>query len=100
VAGLISGFGRGKGYFVGEQGGIDAPLILSLENPRFLCPLPTLIHDALEILKTPLNVVVAEERALDGPEDLTTETAAHIGLYTHRAQADRGSSSRPGGLNS
>ena len=37
-----------------------------------MIPLPTLIHDAVEPLKTPLNVVVAEERALDGPEDLTT----------------------------
>jgi hypothetical protein len=52
-------------------------LDLALEDPRFLCRLS-------------LNVVVDEERALDGPEDLTTETIAHIGLYTHRAQADRG----------
>jgi hypothetical protein len=37
VTGLIRGFGRGKRYIVGGQGGIDTPLIFSLENPRFLC---------------------------------------------------------------
>jgi hypothetical protein len=33
-------------------------------------PLPTLIHDAVELFKALLQVVVAEEQALDGPEDL------------------------------
>jgi len=47
-----------------------------------MIPLPTLIHDAVELLKTPLNVVVGEERALDGPEDLTHDTTVQISLYT------------------
>jgi hypothetical protein len=37
-------------------------------------PLPALLHDAVELLKAALNVVVGEERALDRPEDLTGET--------------------------
>jgi hypothetical protein len=36
--------------------------------------LPTLTYYAVELLKASLNAVVAEERALDGPEDLTGET--------------------------
>ena len=54
-----------------------------------MIPLPTLIHDAVEPLKASLNVVVVSERALDGPEDLTNETA-QMSLYTHRCQDDRG----------
>jgi hypothetical protein len=54
-----------------------------------MIPLPILIHDAVELLKTPLNVVVAEERALDGPEDLTGKTMAQIGLYAHPCQDSR-----------
>jgi hypothetical protein len=60
-----------------------------------MIPLPTLIHDAVELLKTPLNVVVGEERALDGPEDLTTEATAQIGLYAHLCQDSRTSTNRP-----
>jgi hypothetical protein len=36
--------------------------------------LPTLTYYAVELLKASLNAVVAEERALDDPEDLTGET--------------------------
>jgi len=46
-------------------------------------PLPISIHDAVELLKASLNVVVAEERALDGPEDLAHGTTAQTGFYTH-----------------
>ena len=47
-----------------------------------LIPLPTPNHDPFELLKATSNVVVAAERALKGPEDLTDETTAQIGLYT------------------
>jgi hypothetical protein len=80
VTGLIGGFGRGKGYFVGARRHRHTPDLPSRE-PEI--PLPTLSHDAPELFKAALQVVVAEERALDGPEDLTTETAAQIGLYAH-----------------
>ena len=46
-------------------------------------PLPTLVHDAVELLKASSNAVVGEERALDDPEDLTDETTAQMGLYIH-----------------
>jgi hypothetical protein len=36
--------------------------------------LPTLIHDAVKLLKAASNPVVDEERALDGPEDLAHGT--------------------------
>jgi hypothetical protein len=36
-----------------------------------------------ELPKAASNVFVADERALDGPEDLTGETTAQIGLYTY-----------------
>jgi hypothetical protein len=36
------------------------------------------------LLRAAINVVEGEERALDSPEDLTTETTAQIGLYAHR----------------
>ncbi len=61
-----------------------------------MIPLPTLIHDAVELLKASLNVVVGEELALDALEDLTDEATAQIGSYAHRAQADRASGDRPG----
>jgi hypothetical protein len=37
-------------------------------------PLPTLTHGAVEVLKASSNVVVVEERAFDGPEDLAHGT--------------------------
>ena len=60
-----------------------------------MIPLPTLIHDAGEFLKASLNAVVAEERALDYPEDLTDETTAQMGFYTHPCQGNRTSGNRP-----
>jgi hypothetical protein len=67
VTGLIRGFGRGKGYFVGARRHRHTPDLISREPT---ISLPTLIHDAVELLKALLQVVVGEERALDGPEDL------------------------------
>ena len=39
--------------------------------------------DALDLFKAALKVVVAAERALDDPENLTTETVAQISLYAY-----------------
>jgi len=39
---------------------------------------------APELFKAALKVVVAAERVLDDPEDLTTETVAQISLYAYR----------------
>jgi hypothetical protein len=36
-----------------------------------------------KLLKAALNALVADERALEGPEDLTHRTTVSIGLYTH-----------------
>ena len=71
MTGLIRGFGRGKGYFVGARRHRHTPDLISREPT---IPLPTLRHDAVEFLKATLNVVVAEEQALDGPEDLALGT--------------------------
>jgi len=71
VTGLISGFGRGKGHFVGARRHPHTPDPLSR---KLTILLPTLTYYAVELLKASLNAVVAEERALDGPEDLTGET--------------------------
>jgi hypothetical protein len=48
--------------------------------------MPTPSHYTLELFKTTSNVVVVDERALDGPEGLTTETTVYIGVYTHPGQ--------------
>jgi hypothetical protein len=48
VTGLIRGFGRGKGYFVGGEEASTHPDLLSREPT---IPLPTLIHDAVELFK-------------------------------------------------
>jgi hypothetical protein len=63
-----------------------------------LIPLPTLIHDAVGLLKAALNVFVAEGQTLDDPRDLTEQTTAQIGLYAHRSLDDQASSIRPGVL--
>jgi hypothetical protein len=49
----------------------DAPKHAAGDSP---VPLPTLILDVPELLKAVLKIVVAAERALDGPEDLAHET--------------------------
>ena len=90
MTGLIRGFGRGKGCFVGANRHRHTPDLPSRE-PEI--PLPTLSHDAPELFKAALQVVVAEEQALDGPEVLPHGTVAQIGLYAHRVQADRDANS-------
>jgi hypothetical protein len=71
VTALIRGVWERKEILCREQGGIDTPLILSR---KLTILLPTLTYYAIELLKASLNAVVAEERAPDGPEDLTGKT--------------------------
>ena len=40
-------------------------------------------QDIPEPFKAALEVLVANEQPLDGPEDLTHRTTAQIGLYAH-----------------
>ena len=47
-------------------------------------------------LKAALNVVVADEQTLDDPRDLTEQTTAQTGFYTHRGLDEQASSIRPG----
>jgi hypothetical protein len=78
---LISGFEREERYYVGEgDGSCHAP---NCTGQGSLIHLPALSHDCLQLLKAALNVVVGEEKVLKGPEDLTDETTAQTGLYTH-----------------
>jgi hypothetical protein len=76
--------------------GFDTPLTMPLKNP--LIPLPIPKPRVPQSFKAALKVVVAAERTLDGPEDLTTETAAQTGFYTHQGLDGQGSSIRPGAL--
>jgi hypothetical protein len=50
------------------------------------------------LLKAALNVFVADERTVYGPEDLTHKTTAQSGFYTHRGLDEQASSIRPGVL--
>jgi hypothetical protein len=45
-----------------------------------------------------LNVFVADEQTLDDPRNITKETTAQRGFYTHRALDGQASSIRPGAL--
>ena len=67
---------------MGPRQGLDTPLPIPRKETRFLCRPPT--PYAPELFKAALKVVVAAERALDDPEDLTTETVAQISLYAYR----------------
>ena len=69
---------------------------MPLNNP--LIPLLILSPDVPEPFTAALNVFVAEEQALDGPEDLTGKTSAQSGFYTHRGLDGRTSTIRPGVL--
>jgi hypothetical protein len=70
---------------------------MPLKNTRFLCR----SHSRFpQLLKADLNVFVAEGQILDDPRDLTEETTAQTGFYTHRSLDDQDSSIRAGGLNS
>ena len=66
----------------GASQGLDTPLPIPRKETRFLYRPPS--HDAPELFKAALKVVVAAERALDDPEDRTTVTVAQISLYAHR----------------
>jgi hypothetical protein len=68
----------------GASQGLDTPLPIPRKATRFLCQPPT--PYAPELFKVALKVVVAAERALDDPEDLTTETVAQISLHAYRGQ--------------
>jgi hypothetical protein len=68
---------------------------MPLRNPQFLCRSRRRFP---RLLKAALNAFVAEERALDDPRDLTEETTAQTGFYTHRDLDGQGSSIRPGAL--
>jgi hypothetical protein len=69
-------------------------------RPTAFSALALTTPDVPRLLKAALNAFVAEERALDDPRDLTEETTAQTGFYTHRDLDGQGSSIRPGGLNS
>jgi hypothetical protein len=53
---------------------LHTPLTIPLKDSRFLCRSPS--HDVPQLVKATLKVVVAAERALDCPEDLTHRTMA------------------------
>jgi hypothetical protein len=57
---------------------------------------PDLLAPDQGVLKAALNVVVADERILESPEDPTGEIRAQIGLYAHRGQGGRGLVIDPG----
>jgi hypothetical protein len=69
------------------------PLTMPLKNARFPCRSRTRYP---QLLKAAFNALVADERTVDGPEDLTTKTAALIGFYAHFGQPNQASGSRPG----
>ena len=71
-------------------------LTMPLKNPLFL--FRSHPRDS-QPLKAALNAFVADERTLDGPEDLRHETAAQIGLYPHRGLDEQASSIRPPPIN-
>ena len=68
---------------------------MPLKTLRFLCRSNPSYP---QLLKGALNAVVAEERVIDGPEDLTHKTTAQIGFYAHRGLDGQASSIRPGAL--
>jgi hypothetical protein len=49
-----------------------------------------------QLLKSALNIFVAEGQTLDDPRDLTEQTTAQTGFYTHRGLDKQASSIRPG----
>jgi hypothetical protein len=77
--------------------GFDTPLTMPLKNCRFPCRSRTRYP---QLLKAALSALVADERTLNDPTDLTGKTTAQSGFYTHRGLDGRTSSDRPGGLNS
>src|SRR5918999_3069956 len=67
------------------------PLNRPLKKPRLLCrSLPRYP----QLLKAAFNALVADERTVDDPRDLTSETTAQTGFYTHRGLDEQASSMR------
>ena len=75
--------------------GSDTPLTRPLKILKFLCRSRPRYPQRL---KAAFNALVADERTVDGPEDLTEETTAQTGFYTHRGLDEQASSIRPGVL--
>jgi hypothetical protein len=75
----------------------DTTLSMPLKNLQFLCRSRLRFP---QLLKAALNVFVAEGQTLDDLRDLTEETTAQTGFYTHRGLDEHASSIRPGGVNS
>jgi hypothetical protein len=50
---------------------------MPLKNPRFFCRSRLRCP---KLLKAALNTLIADERTVDGPEDLTGKTTAQTGL--------------------
>jgi hypothetical protein len=65
-----------------DAGGILLGLLTRTTSPL----LPQSLTANQCSFKAALNVVEAEERLMDDPEDLPGEATAQIGLYTHRRQ--------------
>jgi transposase len=65
----------------------------SAEEPPI--PLPTPSNEALRLLKAALHTFVADERVLEGPEDLTDKITAQMGLYSQPCQDSRTSDIGP-----
>ena len=68
---------------------------MPLNNP--LIPLPSPLCNP-KLLKAALNVFEAEGQTLEDPRDLTEETTAQTGFYTHRGLDEQASSIRAGVL--
>jgi hypothetical protein len=74
------GFDRGRQGSVEASGTSTHPCLESLSVSNSSAdPAPKVP----KLLKAALNALVADERALEGPEDLTHRTMVSIGLYTH-----------------
>ncbi len=73
----------------------EVALVLSPEEAKALgLPGPALPKPLRRSYRLPalvLNASIAKERVLDGPEDLTDETAAQNGLHAYRGQDGRSS---------
>src|SRR5215208_6943939 len=72
--------------------------VLQLFRGRMRRQLYPLWHTCILQPDSVLNVVVADERTLDYPRDLTGAKTAQSGFYTHRGLGEQASSIRPGAL--
>src|SRR5215218_9950999 len=82
-----------------EQGSSSPPerSTLPREHAAERSPLPLPIPTQIPIApQSRLKRLCSRGQTLDDPRELTEETTAQIGLYTHRALDGQGSSLRPG----